>query len=235
VCNVEQIGFLSTVARSCRQTPRLGSSPKAFGNGISAKRFRHMSPRLKEPSGQPFGAVILYFSGSDFVSFADASTNETLPARKSNRATSRRPLPAECHGVLLVKLALTPRSGTPRAGSSFLVKSPEQWPHTRDRYRRSSGRRGDRVATLSGLVCSILADGMRKLSSDKRSSHRKWPRCDQIRCSRRRFAYCRRAVQAMAHPLKRQPAKSISDLAGTKSQLLTRSAHRKNRAHTDTE
>jgi hypothetical protein len=70
VCNVEQIGFLSTVARSCRQTPRLGSSPKAFGNGISAKRFRHMSPRLKEPSGQPFGAVILYFSGSDFVSFA---------------------------------------------------------------------------------------------------------------------------------------------------------------------
>jgi hypothetical protein len=96
VCDVEQVRFLSRVARSCRQTPRLGSAPKAFGNGINAKRFRHISPRLKEPSGQPFGAVILFFSGSDFVISLGRNHSCSLDHFVGPREQRRRHFKAEC-------------------------------------------------------------------------------------------------------------------------------------------
>jgi hypothetical protein len=61
LCNVEQVSFLSRVARSCRQAPCLGSSPKAFGNSSSVQRSRHIFTRPKETAGN-HSVPSFYFS-----------------------------------------------------------------------------------------------------------------------------------------------------------------------------
>jgi hypothetical protein len=101
------------------------------------------TPRLRPRASRAPAELASPFSGLN-----GHAARLTLPRAS---ATSRPPLPAKCHGVLLAKFALTPD------GAILGVIAV-------DAHFRAP------LAKLPGLIRSILTGGRRLLSGDNRSS-----------------------------------------------------------------